>query len=344
VILVISYPGEAHTDRVTALLTQAGHEVVRLDLSDFPARREIDFEWTAAGHPRWGVAHEGGWVDLADARAVWWRRVIDFQVDPALRHGEGSSFAYSETSQALHGMLDALDCPWMNPRNADAAAHHKPYQWVVAQRLGLQIPRTRVTTRPQAAREFIEALRPGRVVFKAFLAAAQAWRETRWVEPQDLERIDLVRYAPVIFQEYVPGVDLRITLVGDEIYAAEIDARHTAYEVDMRMVVGEAPMRPVSLPAALASRLRALQHQLGLVYGAVDMRRTDTGDYVFLEVNPAGQWLFVEERCGLPISQAVADYLARARPATPPTASQAAPARAPNPRSRGHARSKAHPG
>lgn len=311
-ILVVSYPGDEHTDRVQALLAQAACDVVRIDLAEFPAQRETDFGWSLEAPPHWRITHEGRWIDLAATRAVWWRRVTDFVVDPALGHSEGSAFAHSETSQALHGMLDSLDCAWMNPRAADAAAHHKPLQWTVAQSLGLKLPRTRVTTNAQAAREFIERVRPGRVVFKAFLAAACEWRETRLIEQEDLDRLDLVRYAPVIFQEYVPGVDLRITLVGDNIHAAEIDARGTSYEVDMRMVVGESRMNAVTLPPALQSRLRALQQRLGLVYGAVDMRRTADGQYVFLEVNPAGQWLFVEDRCGLPISQAVAGFLARA--------------------------------
>ncbi|MEY2801402.1 MAG: Ribosomal protein S6--L-glutamate ligase [Pseudomonadota bacterium] len=317
-ILIVSYPGDEHTDRVQALLAQAGREVVRIDLADFPVQREIDFAWPAQAAPHWRITHEGRWVDLAATRAVWWRRVTDFAVDPALGLGEGSAFAHSETAQAVDGMLDSLDCAWMNPRDADAAAHHKPYQWTLAQRLGLKLPRTLVTTSAQAARAFIDDVRPGRVVFKAFLAAVHQWRETRMVEQEDLDRLDLVRYAPVIFQEYVPGVDLRITLVGDEVHAVEIDARETSYEVDMRMVVGEARMNAVTLPPALQSRLRALQQQLGLAYGAVDMRRTAQGEYIFLEVNPAGQWLFVEERCGLRISQAVADFLAQAADRTPP--------------------------
>ncbi len=311
-ILIVSYPGDEHTDRVQALLAQAGREVVRIDLAEFPSQREVDFAWDGQAAPRWRITHEGRWIDLAATRAVWWRRVTDFAVDPALGRGEGSAFAHSETAQALGGMLDSLPCPWMNPHAADAAAHHKPYQWTLAQQLGLKLPRTRVTTNAQAARDFIDSVRPARVVFKAFLAAVHRWRETRLVEQEDLDRLDLVRYAPVIFQEYVPGVDLRITLVGDEIHAAEIDVRHTSYEVDMRMVVGEGRLRAVTLPPGLRATLRALQQRLGLVYGAVDMRRTEEGDYVFLEVNPAGQWLFVEERCGLPISQSVADFLARA--------------------------------
>jgi glutathione synthase/RimK-type ligase-like ATP-grasp enzyme len=208
-------------------------------------------------------------------------------------------------------MLDALPCTWVNARAADEASHHKPYQWAVARDVGLSVPRTLVTNRPEEARRFIDAVGVGRTVFKAFLASLEAWRETRLVKRQDLDRLDSVRYAPVIFQEYVEGVDLRITVVGDQLFAAEIDARNTSYPVDMRMVVGEAGVKPVVLPPAVTVALLTLQRRLGLAYGAIDMRRTPSAEHVFLEVNPAGQWLFIENRTGLPISQAMADHLAR---------------------------------
>jgi glutathione synthase/RimK-type ligase-like ATP-grasp enzyme len=207
-------------------------------------------------------------------------------------------------------MLDALPCAWVNPRIADEAAHRKPYQWEVAQQVGLRLPHTLVTNRPEEARAFIEQLGVGRVVFKAFLASIEAWRETRLIDAADMERLEQVRYAPVIFQEYVEGVDLRITAVGDRLFPCEIDARNTSYPADMRMVVGESKVQQVELPGGLYDTLLALQRRLGLYYGAMDMRRTPDGEYVFLEVNPAGQWLFVERLTGMPIGQAVADLLA----------------------------------
>jgi glutathione synthase/RimK-type ligase-like ATP-grasp enzyme len=75
------------------------------------------------------------------------------------------------------------------------------------------------------------------------------------------------------------------------------------------MVVGESLVQGVELPPALHDALLALQRRLGLYYGAIDMRLTPDGEYVFLEVNPAGQWLFVERLTGMPIGQAVADLL-----------------------------------
>jgi glutathione synthase/RimK-type ligase-like ATP-grasp enzyme len=189
-------------------------------------------------------------------------------------------------------------------------AHHKPYQWAIAHEVGLCLPKTLVTNRPGAAREFIKAMGGEATIFKAFLAMHEAWRETRIVESQDLDRLDLVRYAPVIFQQYIEGVDLRITIVGSTVFTAEIDARETRYPFDMRMVIGEAAVRPTKLPEEVQQAVLRLQRRLGLYYGAIDMRRTLNGEYIFFEVNPAGQWLFVEQRTGMPISRAIADLLA----------------------------------
>lgn len=309
-ILVVSYEGEAHTDTVLRHLAARGCEVARLDMADFPAPAGLAAQWPSQGPPSFVVDTPAGRLDLAGVDAVWWRRVQPFTVDPAITSVERRHFAASETGQAVYGMLDSLDCPWVNPRQADAAAHHKPLQWSVARALGLRVPRTLVTTQPEAAREFVQSLGLGHVVFKAFLASIEEWRETRLVEAEDLQRLELLRLAPVIFQEYIAGVDLRITLVGRQVFAAEIDARHSSYPVDMRMVIGEGRVQAVELPAGLQQQLLALQDRLGLVYGAVDMRRSDDGEYHFLEVNPAGQWLFVEERTGQPISQAHATLLA----------------------------------
>jgi len=309
VILVVSYPSEDHTTEVVKRLEAQGREVCLMDLGDFPAQAELALSWGNGGPPAYRASTSRGGVDLRRVRAGWWRRVRPFEVAPGVRPRD-RVFAESETSQAVFGMLDSLACPWINPRLPDEAAHHKPSQWTVAHQVGLKLPRTLVTNEPRAARRFVDAVGVGRAVFKAFLASTEDWRETRLVLREDLDRLDSVRYAPVIFQEYVDGVDLRITIVGDKVFAAEIDARQTSYPVDMRMAVGEATVNPVTLPSEVVSGLRQLMDRLGLVYGAIDMRRANDGSYYFLEVNPAGQWLFVENRTGLPISQAVADCLA----------------------------------
>jgi glutathione synthase/RimK-type ligase-like ATP-grasp enzyme len=288
-----------------------GREVVRLDLADFPARGDVTLDYSSAGEPVYTVRTPTAHARLDRCRAAWWRRVRPFTVHPRLGTFRDRSFAISETGQALHGLFHSLDCTWVNPPALDGIAHHKPYQWEMARRMGLSLPRTLVTNDSALAHRFIQETGVGHTVFKAFLASSDAWRETRLVRTEDLAALDAVRYAPVIFQEYVPGTDLRVTIVGDRVFAAEIDASKTDYPIDMRMVVHEARVRPVTLPTALTDCLLRYMRALGLVYGAVDLRRRADGDYAFLEVNPAGQWLFVEERTGLPITAEVAALLSR---------------------------------
>jgi len=313
VILVVSFADEEHSQDVIGRLRARGRPVHLLDLGSLPASRSVTLEW-GDGPRQVSRVHGDGPdldLDLAAVGAVWWRRVRPFELDPAITAPSARAFALSETTQAVYGMLDGLDCPWVNPRGADDTGHHKPWQWSMAQRVGLRVPRTLVTNRPDDARRFVAEVGLGRTVFKAFLASLDAWRETRLVTAEDIDRIDLVRLAPVIFQEYVDGVDLRITIVGDRLFPCAIDARRTSYPFDMRMVVGEASVAPTELPRDVERRLLRLMRRLDLHYGAVDMRRTEAGEHFFLEVNPAGQWHFVEHRTGLPISEAIADELAR---------------------------------
>ena len=307
-ILVVSHADDEHTIAVVDRLRSAGREVALLDLSRFPAHGGLELGYRPDGAPTYAIDTDIGRVDATRCHVGWWRRVRPWTIDRLVRADHERAFAASETDQAIGGFLDALPCTWVNDPRRDEAAHRKPLQWATAQQVGLAVPRTLVTNDPSAARRFVQE-HPA-VVCKAFLASATAWRATRFVADGDRERLDAVRFAPVIFQEYVPGVDLRVTIVGDRLFAAEIDASRTRYPVDMRIVLGEAQVRAVELPAAVERGLLALMARLGLRYGAADLRRDAAGTHHFLEVNPAGQWLFAEDRTGLPITEAVADLLA----------------------------------
>ena len=105
-------------------------------------------------------------------------------------------------------------------------------------------------------------------------------------------------------------LDLRVIVVEDEVFAAAIRSQ-PEYQTDYRLGIGSAKFSPYELPDEVAAALLALHRRLGLVYGASDFRVTPDGDHVFLEVNPAGEYLFASERTGQPVPQAIADCLER---------------------------------
>lgn len=312
-IVVVTDMLDAHADYLISLLYAQGEEPVRLNSSDVSAR--ISLAARLAGHDWAGtivLQDSGRVVDLAAVTSIWWRKPNAFGLRAGLE-GQQREFAIEESDHAIRGLLGALDCYWMSHPDAITRAGYKIEQLRRAARLGFSVPRTLITTDPGAVRDFYDAC-DGRIVYKVltdpYLAARRApergWKtvpERRFVETTPvtaatLERLDSVRAVPCQFQEFVPkSTEWRVTIIGDEVFAAEmltqehpetlVDSRH--YDIDVIYRRGE-------LPAGVADRCMALTRSYGLNFGAVDLIRTPEDDFVFLEINPNGQFLFVEQR------------------------------------------------
>ena len=312
-IVVISHLGDPHAVRVTEALRGAGEDVVLLDLSELPASASftVDFDVCRRCRPalRYRTA-SGEQRDLAEARSVWWRRPQGVDLSQ-IRDPNVHTFTAGEWDEAVHGLWQLIDAPWMNPPAKDSVAARKLLQLQVARDLGLTIPRTIATSDPDEARRFLDREPGAMTIFKTFSCTFQIWRETRLVRAAERDQLESVRLAPVIFQEYVPAdVDLRVTIVGDSVFAAAIHSADTDYPVDFRMSIGQARVVATELPPEISELLLAMMNRLGIVYGAFDLRRTPAGEYVFLEVNTAGEFMFIEERTGQPITEALAGWLA----------------------------------
>lgn len=312
-ILAVSHKDDLHAPPVLAALAARGAEVALVDTSAFPQRSHLRMRYAPGDACDLALETAGGpTVSACEVEAVWWRRPLPIELHPGVSQPDHRRFAWEECDDALTGFWLALDARWVNHPSRYLEASRKPYQLRAAQAAGLPVPRTCITNDPAEARRFAEELSDGQIVFKTFSGTASLWKETRLLGSHEIEHLDAVRFAPVIFQEYVPGCDIRATVVGDRIFAARIDARESAYPLDWRVDPARAHIDAVDLPAPLAEGLLRLHRDLGLAYGACDLRLTPEGQYLFLEVNPAGQWLFVEERTGLLISHALADLLAGA--------------------------------
>jgi glutathione synthase/RimK-type ligase-like ATP-grasp enzyme len=290
-------------------LDRIGEPATLLDLSQFPFHSRLSIGYSNREPALFHWSGAGPAIDFSQVKSIWWRRPQPFQHDPALTDAANMQFALSEASEAVSGLWHSLDSFWINDPHRDAAAHRKVYQLQVARQIGMPLPETLVTNDPERARQFI--YQHEKVICKAFSATQTHWRETRLVTDQELANIDAVRFAPVIFQRYVEAVyDLRITVIGNQIFPAAIHSQQTEYKIDCRMDIGSAKIEPVTLPPQVMAQLRCLMKKLGLVYGAIDMRLQPDGTYVFLEINPAGQFLFIEAETRQPMARALAETLA----------------------------------
>lgn len=184
----------------------------------------------------------------------------------------------------------------------------------MAAEAGLNVPRTLITNDPEAARDFADVI-VGPIVYKPFFHVRGTVRGrtvavyANVVRPDDLPHPDIATTAH-LFQEWVPkAYEVRLTVIGGRIFAAEIHADSAAGHVDWRSDYDSHTYKICEPPPGVADGVLRMLDRLGLPYGAFDFVVTPEGEWRFLEVNPSGQYGFIEQATGLPITAAICDYL-----------------------------------
>lgn len=317
-ILILTACFDLHADVVTKRLRARSAEFIRFDPVEFPTGAELSVRYSALGQIdrllRLGTTS----VDLDALTAVWYRcpqvpaphEEITDRRSRALVVGEGEHF--------VQDVWNSLDCIWLPAhRSVCLRAQFKATQLRVAGAVGFELPPTLFTNSPDDFVEFY-CKHNGNIVsklagFSFFKTMGPSFgRYTEVVSKRDVAYAKAVRFCPMIFQAYVPKLlELRITVVGKQVFAAEIHSQRTNHtRHDWRRYDHyETRYLPHELPQDVATSCLRLVEELGLCYGAIDMVITPDRRYVFLEINPNGQYLWIEEATGLPISDAICDLL-----------------------------------
>lgn len=324
-ILIVTHSHDLHADLVAPMLARRGCAPLRLDLDAFPRDYEID-QSMHDGRPltRLRTLPGGDWIDLDEVGAVWVRKSAEYAYRSADLGAQERAYARRETEQALFGVLYSLDCFWMSHPRALRGAQWKGEQLVRATRMGFRVPASIVTNSPAEARRFRASAR-GPIVFKCLSTPTLASGDvpadervagglaTTIVDDAMLADLDAVAELPCHFQEYIAKrYELRVTVVGERVFAARIDSQDDPRTtVDSRDMSAPIRYSACTLPPEVARRCVAFVRSYDLNYGAIDLIVTPEGEVVFLENNPAGQFLYVQELVPeLRIMEAVADLLA----------------------------------
>jgi hypothetical protein len=299
-ILIVSSLLDSHA-RVVARVLERRHVPVFIgDVIEFGGGAQLSQH---NGETRW-IRADGSAADLGETRAVWCRRNFAPVFDAALRDPCDRDFVRRQWSEFLWGIVCAMPVPLVNDPFRQQAAT-KPLQLSLARSLGLRVPDTLISNDADAVLAFVDR-HDGRVIHKTLVAAVDRLLFTKRWDARDADAIDALDLAPTIFQEQVGGHrEVRLTIVGERFFAAEFEV---GGDVDGRLDVDVA-FRPHTLPLALQDQLVRLMDALGLCYATVDLRIDEDGEYVFLELNPQGQFLYAEIKTGMPISEAMADLL-----------------------------------
>src|SRR5829696_666709 len=297
-VLLLTHSGDFYTiDLVSQALTRRGVRPIRFNTDLFPSSIKLS---ARAGDER--NAHlfteAAEQISAAEVRAVWARKLWSPRMAEDLDERYRPS-CIGESIAALEGFLDALhDARWVNDLQRQRAAENKQRQLRVAARAGLRVPRTLVTNDPVAARQFF-AETEGQTVAKLLrplavsMDAVTSFVYTNRVREEDLAGAETLRHSPMVFQELIPkACELRVACVAGKVFAGALDASGTSRgHTDWRRAAPEeCRWQMAQLPTEVTKGLEALMSELGLVFGAVDLICTPSGEHVFLEVNPGGEW------------------------------------------------------
>lgn len=320
-ILILTADEDEHADLVCDGLAAAGVDVARFDPVLFPAQATLSVAVGPRGTLDGRIRTGGRDIALADVHTVWLRRPGRPRAHPRLAGTAAGALVEREADAVLTDVWETLDARHV-PASPDVVAHasRKVRQLRLASRLGFDLPATVVTSDPDDFLAF-HARQHGDVVTKrvgpsqrlATAAGETVVRYTDPVRPRDLVHVEDLRLCPVVAQAYVPKrVELRVTVVGDAVFCAAIHSQtthHTRHDW-RRYDMAHTPMEPFPLPPEVADRCRVLVGALDLCFGTVDLVLTPDGRFVFLEVNPNGQYLWIEDATGLPITDALVALLA----------------------------------
>ncbi|MEU9305222.1 hypothetical protein [Streptomyces sp. NPDC048269] len=187
----------------------------------------------------------------------------------------------------------------------------------MAMKMGFCVPRFTVTNDVDVASQFISSC-DGGVVVKVLANPAINYSEqactlyTHLISKKDCDLIDSVRFGPTFLQEFVEkSMDVRVTVFGEELFAVGIDSTFLAdARVDFRRAnIYDLPHVVLTLPEDLRSMCISMVRRLGLNFGAIDLILTPDGRYLFLEINPNGQWYWLEWVTGVPMTKSLCNLL-----------------------------------
>jgi glutathione synthase/RimK-type ligase-like ATP-grasp enzyme len=180
----------------------------------------------------------------------------------------------------------------------------KPYQTQLLREHGFLVPETLITNDPESVRAF--QAQHGRVIYKS-ISSIRSIVQT--LGDDDMERLERIRWCPTQFQAFVDGTNVRVHVVGEEVFATAITTEATDYRYASQQSGEPAQIRAAELSDELAEKCVRLAEAIGLTFAGIDLKVTPDDEVYCFEVNPSPGFSYYESKTGQPISEAVARCL-----------------------------------
>lgn len=287
-ILIISSLYDFSTDLVVQELERRCASYLRLNRESFP-----EYRLTINPKNKTLNAHISGisYCVTNSVRSVLYRQPVFLRNTPGDALPIQEQLIRSQWMGFLRSLAIFNKARWMNNLEATYLAETKAYQLAIANEIGFKVPRTYIGNDAEMFYELSDRaiiksldtvlLRDGDDCLFTYSTIANA---------QELKE-DEVSCAPLTTQEYIyPKIDIRVTIVGNILYATKITSKGEGVDDDWRIINREAlEYTDINLPKTIKNYCFELMRCLNLNFGAIDLIQRNE-EFFFIEINPTGEW------------------------------------------------------
>jgi glutathione synthase/RimK-type ligase-like ATP-grasp enzyme len=324
-VLIITNDHDEHADAVIVELNKRNVPVFRFHPEDFPHDCSVSIE-IQDGRIQGELRNSDHRVAFDDICAAWFRRSGNlFDARLSMTSEKLDNYVKAQTTATVTAVCANLQTLWVSHPFKLRRGEVKALQLAEASKAGLRIPHTLISNDVAQATRFVDALGDAQCAIKPLLAVGVTDAQGGFRLPLTTtlppgHSLESIALAPTILQPYVDkAFELRCVVIGERIFCARMDSQaNENSRIDWR---GGDPEHDIfALPDHVEASLLRLMDSFGLNFASLDMIVTPEGEFVFLELNPNGQWLWLELELGLPLVASMADLLTTNHTAAgPPT-------------------------
>lgn len=324
-ILIVTNKEDIHPTPVIEHLERLGHPFFRLNTESLLS--DYDFEWVSDSshgddfHIR--NIHTGAEVFGHDINSVWERRPL---VPSELRLNNRDEINRHNLKEA-HGFLSFLlyylgDRFSLGHHLFDRSSASKMLQLKIASGLGMKTPDTCFSNNKSAIEQFcgdhpticLKSIDNDNIWFEDELKEHVLYSQA--VSAEEVIALSEEAFSQTVsyLQNYIEkDFELRVTVVCSEIFSCKIESQSMDRQhglVDWRQGLDYGMKHSIyELPVDIANFCKEFLRKLNINFGCFDFIVTPQGEHIFLECNPNGQWLWIEQETGLEISKCIATSL-----------------------------------
>jgi glutathione synthase/RimK-type ligase-like ATP-grasp enzyme len=303
-ILIITHKEDFTADFVIEKLNKRNIKYFRLNCEDihtdiYNFENENDFHFNING--------------ISNFTSVWFRRT---KLPEIISNNEAEKlYLLSDYETLFDNIYNLIDTEkWLSNPHYIFKAENKLLQLKIAKSIGFIIPQTLITNSHKKLKSFIDKFQ-NNIIIKPIRQGRIRQKEgfetifTNKLSLDNIKTINEFDLTPCIFQEYVDKeYEIRVTVIGEKVFSAKINSQiSNETKIDWRKE--KMPFEKYELPKDISEKCILITKKLQLSFGAIDLIKKLNGEYVFLEINPNGQWAWLETELDLKISDEIINYL-----------------------------------